>query len=472
MRRAMMFIGIVCMLCGIQISSALADYNSSRNWFNRLSSADRTSLQLHLILTGHYVGFADARFGRNTYGALTGFEIEQGLHADGVLNRNEADRLLQVSGAFERRLDFRFVADKPTGIQLPIPAALLAKVSASEFGTVWQSSDGSFVLESIALSEKEVPFQLLFGLMASKMQLGTVTYQQFDNEQFVLSGEGEADKFYAIVNRNGQHNSGFVFRWTQQAETTAKRVAVYMATSIRTFPVTVQAATDPAPEGQPGQQGGTPRLGSGSGFFVSTNGLILTNFHVVRECAGIKVSNHGLAEVLRISTELDLAVLLVRQPKDQNTAIIRNTPPPLGSSIVAGGFPLSDIFDSQFTVAFGQVTGRRGLKGTENRFSMSVPVQPGNSGGPVVNEKGEVVGIAVAKLDDSVMMKVAGTTGANFSFAVDPAAAADFLRPFVVEMRNDRLDVEAGKPRMNLTNEERVANMETYTVQILCELAR
>lgn len=467
-----MLIGIVCTLCGVLISVASADYNSSRNWFNRLSLADRTSLQLHLILTGHYLGFADARFGRNTYGALTGFEIEQGLYVDGVLNRREADRLLQVSNVFERQLDFRFIADKPTGIQIPVPAALFTGTDASEFGTVWQSSDGSYMLESIALAEQEVPFQLLFGLMASKMQLGKVTYQQFDDERFVLSGEGVADKFYAIVSRNGQFNSGFIFRWTQPVEAVARRVAIYMATSIRTFPVTVQAATGPAPGNRVDEQNEMPRLSSGSGFFVSTSGLILTNLHVVRECARIKVSNHGPAEVLRVSTELDLAVLLVRQPGDQNTAIIRNTPPPLGSSIVAGGFPLSDIFDSQFTVAFGQVTGRRGLKGTENRFSMSVPVQPGNSGGPVVNEKGEVVGIAVAKLDDSVMMEVAGTTGANFSFAVDPAAASEFLRPFIIETRNEPVDVETGKTRQNLTNEQRVANMETYTVQILCELAR
>ena len=188
---------------------------------------------------------------------------------------------------------------------------------------------------------------------------------------------------------------------------------------------------------------------------MSTTGLILTNFHVVRECQQIRVAKHGVAEILRVSLEDDLAALLVRRPVGHNTAILQAAVPPLGSSIVAGGFPLSDLFDGQFTVAFGQVTSRRGIKGTQNQYSMSVPVQPGNSGGPIVNEKGEVVGIATGKLNDAVMMEVAGTTGANFSFAVGPRAIRRFLQPFNIVTRNRQLVVpgrrRAGCPRQRGT---------------------
>ena len=203
----------------------------------------------------------------------------------------------------------------------------------------------------------------------------------------------------------------------------------------------------------------------GTGFFVSRTGLILTNAHVVSGCDRVKINRFGNAEIMRVDNEVDLAALLVDLPTAVTTAIFAVNEPALGSSVIGGGYPLPDLLHNDFTVHFGKVTGRRGLGGTESLFSISAPVQPGNSGGPIVNSQGLVIGVIVSKLDDAKMLEVTGSTGANFSFAIDGEVARQFLRPFALEVHNPTLEAGA-----RLSDEAIVANIERYTVQVLCSV--
>ncbi|MCP5127941.1 MAG: trypsin-like peptidase domain-containing protein [Gammaproteobacteria bacterium] len=146
---------------------------------------------------------------------------------------------------------------------------------------------------------------------------------------------------------------------------------------------------------------------------------------------------------MRFNRELDLAAILVNpNGKGVTTAIFSDEVSQLGASLIAGGFPLSTLMDNDFTVVFGKVTGRRGIGGNSNLFSISLPVQPGNSGGPLVNSDGEVTGVIVGKLDDGIMLEAAGTTGANFGFAISGIIARDFISPFKIQVNNELSVVE------------------------------
>jgi serine protease Do len=99
-------------------------------------------------------------------------------------------------------------------------------------------------------------------------------------------------------------------------------------------------------------------------------------------------------------------------------------------------------------------------------FSISLPVQPGNSGGPLVNSDGEVTGVIVGKLDDGIMLEAAGTTGANFGFAISGIIARDFIAPFKIQVNNE---LSLRPANRNLTDEDIVRNIEKYAVQIKCD---
>ena len=74
---------------------------------------------------------------------------------------------------------------------------------------------------------------------------------------------------------------------------------------------------------------------------------------------------------------------------------------------------------NQLTVSPGVVSSLSGLGGDDKAFTVSANVQPGNSGGPILNMRGQVIGVARAKLDEIEMLKAAGTTGGSVGFAIN-----------------------------------------------------
>lgn len=139
---------------------------------------------------------------------------------------------------------------------------------------------------------------------------------------------------------------------------------------------------------------------NGTGFFVTEDGYLLTNFHVVENANSIKVKHGGEiydAEVVRNDRGADLAVVKIKGKfKPLLLADSRNVK--LGQRVFTLGFPKVNIQGEEPKFTDGSVSGLYGPQDDSAYFQISVPLQPGNSGGPLVNSAGEVVGIIVAKL--------------------------------------------------------------------------
>ena len=142
-------------------------------------------------------------------------------------------------------------------------------------------------------------------------------------------------------------------------------------------------------------------------------------------------------------------------------ARIQTTKPELGQAIVALGYPLSDVMGNALTVSPGVVSSLSGLGGDSSTFTVSANVQPGNSGGPILNMHGEVVGVAQAKLNEVALLKAAGTTGGTVGFAIGAAALTDFLAPF----RTSTADASIHE---NLLVEDVVNGAKEFIVQVVC----
>ncbi len=170
---------------------------------------------------------------------------------------------------------------------------------------------------------------------------------------------------------------------------------------------------------------GLERAGSGTGFFVTQN-MILTNAHVVKDCEMmvVRVARNTTVwgNIVARNENLDLALVETRRTTGP-VASFRKTPPiRQGDQIVAIGFPLGVKLGDAYSVTAGYVTALTELGGRENRLTMSVPIQPGNSGGPVLDRSGLIVGVTVAWLPGP-----AGEQRQNINFAMLGDVAQEFL---------------------------------------------
>ena len=143
--------------------------------------------------------------------------------------------------------------------------------------------------------------------------------------------------------------------------------------------------------------------GHGSGFFVGDSGYILTNAHVVGNANKVRiVTNQGLeidAMLIEKNKTRDVA-LLKSQIKNRNPLRININPPKITEQVYAVGTPLKESLNT--TVTKGIVSAFRTDKSSNLKFIQSdAAISPGNSGGPLFNNFGEVVGIAVAKYASS-----------------------------------------------------------------------
>lgn len=182
-----------------------------------------------------------------------------------------------------------------------------------------------------------------------------------------------------------------------------------------------------APNAPPAKQA---RSGTGTGFVVSDSGHVVTNHHVVDGCSEITGNLSGAAAVkLRLVSDdetNDLALLQAPSPF-KDVASIRQNAIQVGNGVVAIGYPYHGLLTSDFTVTTGIVSSLSGILNDTRHLQISAAVQPGNSGGPLFDLGGAVVGVVAAKLDAVRMARATGSIPENINFAIKTGALRDFL---------------------------------------------
>ena len=167
----------------------------------------------------------------------------------------------------------------------------------------------------------------------------------------------------------------------------------------------------PAPQQQPSR-------GEGSGFIVRSDGVILTNAHVVNGATEVVVRmtdrREYTAKVIGVDTKSDIAVIKI-DAKDLPTVKIGDSRGlKVGEWVLAIGAPFG--FENSATAGIVSAKGRTLDSGVVPYIQTDVPINPGNSGGPLFNMRGEVVGI-----NSQIYSRSGGYMGVSFSIPIDVA---------------------------------------------------
>lgn len=163
----------------------------------------------------------------------------------------------------------------------------------------------------------------------------------------------------------------------------------------------------------------------GSGFIVDSGRKVVTNRHVVEDGKEFAIRT-GLGEVIKAkliftSTTDDLAVLELDKPLPADRAIPNTSfvKPKVGRNVVVMGYPLWYMLgEGSPSLTNGVVSKRTGLKDDPNTFQVTAKVNKGNSGGPVFDMRGNVVGITVGKLDTKKISEDQGFVPEDVNFAI------------------------------------------------------
>ncbi|MDH5557146.1 MAG: serine protease [Alphaproteobacteria bacterium] len=166
---------------------------------------------------------------------------------------------------------------------------------------------------------------------------------------------------------------------------------------------------------------------TGSGFIVNNQTIVLTNNHVIKGCieVTVRIDNRDIKSDLKARDERnDLALLQLPAGKYPTVAFRGNDGLYPGDSVVAIGYPLSGLLASEGNVSVGIVSALAGWKNDTSHLQISAPIQPGNSGGPLFDSSGNVVGVIVSGL----VMGSDDAPAQNVNFAIKSSVAISFMQ--------------------------------------------
>ncbi len=192
------------------------------------------------------------------------------------------------------------------------------------------------------------------------------------------------------------------------------------------------AAREAPPTPQPEEERGG--LSTGTGFFITADGDFVTNQHVVDGCNAVYVDGARSARLVAADPVNDLALLRVDADYDDHARIRPGGRAKLGEEVFTFGYPYTGVLSSSGSFTRGHVSSLAGVASDTGKLQITTPIQPGNSGGALVDTEGEVVGVVVAKLDALRFAVEMGDIPQNVNFAINANALSSFLITHGVEL--------------------------------------
>jgi S1-C subfamily serine protease len=168
---------------------------------------------------------------------------------------------------------------------------------------------------------------------------------------------------------------------------------------------------------------------SGSGFAVSADGYVITNHHVIEGCQKVVVHYKGKelpVTVVTYDPQNDLA-LLKGDFRPQTVFALSGNQPELLQDVYVAGYPFGNKISSSVKVTKGIISSLTGIGNNFSNIQIDAALQSGNSGGPILDEMGNIVGVAVSKLDAKYMYDNFGIIPENTNFGIKASVVRNVL---------------------------------------------
>jgi len=169
---------------------------------------------------------------------------------------------------------------------------------------------------------------------------------------------------------------------------------------------------------------------TGSGFFISDDGSLVTNFHVVEGGSRVVVKTKQgsfSARVVKLDSVNDIAILKVSGSGFRSLPLVPSRAVKLGDLVFTVGFPNPGLQGVEPKLTDGKVSSLAGAQDDARHFQISVAVQPGNSGGALVNSAGNVTGVVTARLSAEAALKTSGALPQNVNYAIKSSYVLSLL---------------------------------------------
>lgn len=207
---------------------------------------------------------------------------------------------------------------------------------------------------------------------------------------------------------------------------------------------------------------------SGTGFAISSNGYIATNYHVIEKAKSIEVkgingnySKKFRADVVISDKTNDLAILKINDPSFSSLGmppyIFRIGTAEIGENIFALGYPMTRIMGEEIKLTNGIINSKTGFQGDVSTYQISVQIQPGNSGGPLFGNNGNLIGITSAGLNRELLQ----TENVNYAIKIKYLKDLIDLLPQKINLTTTNLLL--GK---SLSEQAKLASKFTYMIII------
>src|SRR5262245_30429392 len=308
-------------------------------------------VQYLLLWSGYYIGSIDGQLTPLLLQSVRDFQTTSGYRPSGVLDDGQISRLADRAATAMAEVGYAHRLDALTGAYLAIPSRLLTHRTAAGRRSHYAAPGSTIEIEAVRYG---FDFSLLGLYKSYRDAIGTdtVVLDLFLGDSFILSWSRGAVIQITRFDSDGDQIRGLIIHFDKERDAAFVPLANAIINDFSPFqkPERINYLISPEIKrfpAKPDQGKNSGLSSSGSGFFVSDNGHILTNAHVIQKCTSIMIGKDKTARVIGIDPSDDLALVQVLYFTSTNVAQFAEGPVRLGTEVAAFGFPLRGILADQ-----------------------------------------------------------------------------------------------------------------------------
>ena len=205
-------------------------------------------------------------------------------------------------------------------------------------------------------------------------------------------------------------------------------------------------------------------ISSGTAFFINKKSNLVTNHHVINTCQEVAALISGELYPLKIiASDIanDLTLAEVKNYKNSRFLPISVEGASLGDNVIAAGFPLSTQLSDSIKVTKGIISSMSGINNNYSQYQIDAAVQRGNSGGPLIDDSGNVIGVVVSQVDKFKMLQSSNYIPENINFAVKSQNLKVFLEA-------NNTPYSSNNSSSNLSSRLVAESAKNSTLMLLC----